>query len=136
MSAKRRRKQIQQETENFLAPAPDEGGPGDHMSEDLFQEATGEVENALFQEAMTTARFRELKDKMGNCRPQLNKERHAQWRDIMSVLTEKGINRYTNQVNFENETNEESERGGVEDGELKTSGMPTKENDRDEDILC
>ena len=54
----------------------------------------------------------------------------------MSVLTERGNNRYTNQVNFENETNKESERGGVEDGELKTSGMPTKENDRDEDILC
>ena len=57
-------------------------------------------------------------------------------RDIMSVLTEKGINRYTNQVNFENETNEESDRGGVEDGELKTSGLPTKENASDEDIAC
>ena len=92
--------------------------------------------HALTWEAMTTDRFRELKEKMGGCRPQLKKGRHARWRDIMSVLTEKGINRYTNQVNFENGTNEESDRGGVEDGELKTSGMPTKENASDEEIAC
>ena len=106
------------------------------MGEDLFAETIGEVSRALFWEAITTNRFRELRAMMGSCRPQLNKDRHAQWRDIMSVLTEKGINRYTNQVNFENETNEESERGGVEDGELKTSGMPTKEYASDEDITC
>ena len=57
-------------------------------------------------------------------------------RDIMSILTEQGINRYTNQVNFVNETNEESDRGGFKDGELKTSGMPTKENASDEEVAC
>ena len=72
----------------------------------------------------------------GDCWPQLNKDRYAQGRDTMSVLTKRGNHRYTNQVDFENETNEESDRGGAEGGELKTSGMPTKEYASGEEIIC
>ena len=102
------RKKLRQELDEFLEPAPDEGGPGDHMSEDMFDESIGEVEHALTWEAISTYRFRELRAKMGSCRPQLNKGRHARWRDAMTVLCEKGNRRYPNQVDFEDEVNDET----------------------------
>ena len=83
------------------------------MSEDLFAETIGEVLRALTWEAISTNRFRELRAMMGSCRPQLNKDRHVQWRDIMSVLTEKGNRRYTNDIDFEDNINDESDEGKV-----------------------
>ena len=71
---------------------------------------------------------------MGSCRPQLNKDRHVQWRDIMSVLTEKGNRRYTNDIDFEDEINDESDEGKVKERGLKTSGMPAEEYASDEII--
>ena len=103
-------------------------------SMDLFAETIGEVSRALFWEAKTTNRFRELRAMMGSCRPQLNKNRHVQWIDIMSVLTEKGNRRYTDGVDFEVERDDESDGGKVEERELKTSGMPSEEYASNEEI--
>ena len=37
---------------------------------------------------------------------------------------------------FEGWLDDESDRGGVEEGELKTSGVPTKEDASGEEIIC
>ena len=104
------------------------------MSEDFFKETIGEVSHALTVEAISTNWSKELRAMMGSCRPQLNKDRHNQWIDIMSVLTEKGNRRYTDEVDLEVERDDESDGGKVEERGLKTSSIPSEEYASNEEI--